>query len=146
LTNKGGHRGNSLTRAAQAHERKEIHGGQNRKPIPYEMGVQMPCCVYSEIPPEDIVRGTAEAFVRYIPTAGRSERESNRGRVFSAIASACDDCDSAIAPFLSGPRLSLTKRGTRGWKLAFISVALQRDGYWISRFPPSPWSSPQPKV
>ena len=47
----------------QAHE-KEFHDGRNGKPKPYEVGVQIPCGVYPEVPQKDAVRGVAAALGR----------------------------------------------------------------------------------
>jgi hypothetical protein len=39
------------------HTKKEIHDGRRGKPIPYDVGLQIPCCAYSEMSPEDVVTG-----------------------------------------------------------------------------------------
>ena len=74
MTNTGARRGKSLTWAAKAHE-KEIPDGRSRKPIPYEVGVQIPCRFHPEMSLQEVVPGTAAAFGGSIPTAGRAEGE-----------------------------------------------------------------------
>jgi hypothetical protein len=37
---------------------------ENGKPKPYEVGVQIPCGVYPEVPAQDTVAGTAAALGR----------------------------------------------------------------------------------
>ena len=66
--------GTLLIVSREAHE-KEIHDGRSRKPIPYEVGVQIPCSFHPEMSLQEVVPGTAAAFGGSIPTAGRAEGE-----------------------------------------------------------------------
>src|ERR1700756_364099 len=75
--------------------RKEFHDGRNGKPKPYEVGVQIPCGVHSEMPKKDAVRGVTAALGRSVAQAGCAERESNRGRSPAARSGAHDDRDPA---------------------------------------------------
>jgi hypothetical protein len=43
---------------------------ETRKPKPYQVGVQIPCGVYPQVPQKNSVWGTAAAFGRGIPQVG----------------------------------------------------------------------------
>src|SRR5579872_5860488 len=58
----------------QAHG-EEIRDGREQKPKPYEVGVQISCGVYSQIPPQGAVQGIAAALGRGIAAVGQAERE-----------------------------------------------------------------------
>lgn len=45
----------------QAHFKERLDG-RIREIMPLEVGVQVPRCIYTEVPPEGIVRQSAEAF------------------------------------------------------------------------------------
>jgi len=66
--------GTLLIVSREAHE-KEIHDGRTGKPIAYEVGVQISCCVHSEMPSQGTLPGTAAAFGGSIPQFGEAERE-----------------------------------------------------------------------
>src|SRR5579872_5310597 len=58
----------------QAHA-EEVCDGREQKPKPYEVGVQISCGVYSQVPAQSAVQGIASAFGRGIPATGEAERE-----------------------------------------------------------------------
>jgi len=58
------------------------------------MGVQISCCFYSKVPPENLVPGAATAFGRNIQTVGRAEGERDRRRASPAGSRTYDDRDS----------------------------------------------------
>ncbi len=78
----------------QAHE-TENPDGRVREPKSHEMGVQIPCRVYPEVPKEKFVSGVAKALDRSISAVGAAEREPDRRRTLGVRSRAYVDCDSA---------------------------------------------------
>lgn len=67
--------------------------------------MQISRSVYTEVSPEDAVRGAAEVFGGSISPIGGTERESDRGRAFNAGSCAYDDRDTAEVFSFTGDRV-----------------------------------------
>src|SRR5208283_3798960 len=84
-----------LPDVSRQNTRKGVGDGRDGKPKPYQVGVQIPCGVYPQVPEEDLARRTATALGRGVPQAGGAEGESNRRGASAARPRAHDDRDSA---------------------------------------------------
>src|ERR1035437_110368 len=76
-------------------KRKEELDGQDRKPKPHEMGLQVPRRVYTEESKKGVVRSTAGASWGGVSHAGAAQGESDRGGAFEARSRSHDDLDTA---------------------------------------------------
>ena len=65
------------------------------------MGMQVPCCMDTEMPSEIIIRSTSERSWRGIPRACAAEREQGSGR--APAARPCTYADINTAEILCGP-------------------------------------------
>lgn len=60
----------------------------------FEVGVQVPRCIYTEVPPEGVVRQSSEAFGRGVPEACRAEGVQDRRRASAGGPCSHDDLDT----------------------------------------------------
>jgi len=78
----------------QANERKKLDG-QDRKPKPHEVGLQVPRRIYTEESKDGVVRSTADASWRGLPQIGAAQGEPDRGGTFDGRSRSHDDLDTA---------------------------------------------------
>ena len=78
----------------QANERKKLDG-QDRKPKPHEMGLQVPRRVHTEEEKKSVVRTAAGAFGRGVSHAGAAQGKPDRRGACDARSRAYAHCDTA---------------------------------------------------
>ena len=78
----------------QANDRK-FQDERLRNVMSLEVGVQVSCCIYTEMPTESNIRSIATAIGRSIPHVGRAKGESDIGRALDARPCSYADIDSA---------------------------------------------------
>ena len=102
------------------------------------MGVQISCCVHSQVSSEDAVRGTEATSWRNFPQAGVAKGEQGRRRPSHAGSRAYDDLDSTEICGLPGGRIY---RGKSAIHLArvygerkrnFVGQHFWARGYFVS--------------
>lgn len=101
MTYSGVHRRKLPDVSRQAPER-ENHDGQVREPNPHGVGVQIPCCIYTQVSSPHVVRRTAQASWGGVPETGAAEREPDRRRSPDAGSRTYDDCDTAEVSGVAG--------------------------------------------
>src|SRR5664279_3247638 len=79
--------------------------GRVGEPKSQQVGVQIPRCFHSQVPPLDVVCATAPVSWRGVPQAGGAKREPDRGRAFDARPCPHDDVDSTEIRRGAGGRL-----------------------------------------
>jgi len=135
LTDTGVHRGDSWEVSRQS-TRKGVRDGRRRKRKPYQVGVQIPCCVHSQMPQKSAVRGIAAALGRGVPQAGRAEE--SRIEEGHARPRAHDDRDTAqvcgVARDWVYQREERNPSGSGVWgeKEELCGAALLARGYYVS--------------
>ena len=121
----------------QAHE-KEFHDGRNGKPKPYEVGVQIPCGVYPEVPQKNAIRGVAAALGRvFRKLAGQKESRIEEGHllpdhVHMMIAIPPKYAVSQVIGFIKGKSAIHLARVYRERKRNFVGQHFWARGYYVS--------------
>src|SRR3984885_5890998 len=87
-----------------AHERK-FDDGRVRKPKPQQVGVQISCCVHSQVSQEDTLWGVETTPRGGVSQTGAAKGKPDRRRAPDAGSRSHDDFDSAEIRGLSGGRI-----------------------------------------
>ena len=100
----------------QAHFKEKLDG-RIRELKPLEVGVQVPRCIYTEVPPEGVVGQSSEAFGGGVPEACRAEGVQDRRRASAGGPCSHDDLDttetcSQVVGFMKG-KSEYTEKGSR---------------------------------
>ena len=101
-------------------KRKEESDGQDRKPKPHEMGLQVPRCLHTQRKTESAVPAAANAPWRGIQDVGAAKGEPYRRRAPDGRSRTHDDLDTAEIRGIERGGLHLRKKrdslGTGVWR------------------------------
>src|SRR5580692_1823828 len=120
-----------------AHERK-FDDGRVRKPKPQQVGVQISCCVHSQVSQEDTLWGVETTPRGGVSQTGAAKGKPDRRRAPDAGSRSHDDFDSAEIRGLSGGRIYQRQECDpfgpciRGEEAHFVGQHFWARGYFVS--------------